>query len=60
MSATTNEDVQQLQKLVLHNPTLIDCTANGAEANDMAGSNVAGTSSQIQHFSIQCDRSGLA
>ena len=57
MSATTSEDVQRLQQLVLHNPTVIDCTDNGSEANDMAGSNAAGTSSQIQHFSIQCDRS---
>ena len=57
MSATTSEDVQRLQQLVLHNPTVIDCTNNGSEANDMAGSNAAGTSSQIQHFSIQCDRS---
>ncbi|DBB15417.1 TPA: hypothetical protein ACH3X3_003648 [Trebouxia sp. C0006] len=56
MSATTSEDVQRLQQLVLHNPTVIDCTDNGSEANDMAGSNAAGTSSQIQHFSIQCDR----
>ncbi len=57
MSATTSEDVQRLQQLVLHNPTVIDCTDNASEANDMAGSNAAGTSSQIQHFSIQCDRS---
>ena len=57
MSATTSEDVQRLQQLVLHNPTVIDCTDSGSEANDMAGSNAAGTSSQIQHFSIQCDRS---
>ncbi len=57
MSATTSEDVQRLQQLVLHNPTAVDCTDNGSEANDMAGSNAAGTSSQIQHFSIQCDRS---
>ncbi|DBA98784.1 TPA: hypothetical protein ACH3X1_014549 [Trebouxia sp. C0004] len=56
MSATTSEDVQRLQQLVLHNPTVIDCTDQGSEANDMAGSNAAGTSSQIQHFSIHCDR----
>ena len=60
MSATTSEDVQRLQQLVLHNPTVIDCTDHGSEANDMAGSNAAGTSSQIQHFSIQCDRSAPA
>ena len=57
MSATTSEDVHRLQQLVLHNPTVVDCTDTGSEANDMAGSNAAGTSSQIQHFSIQCDRS---
>ncbi len=58
MSATTSEDVQRLQKLVLHNPTVIDCTDQGAEANDLAGSNAAGTSSQVQHFSVQRDRLG--
>ena len=58
MSATTSEDVQRLQKLVLHNPTVIDCTDHGSETSDMAGSNAAGASAQIQHFSIQCDRSG--
>ncbi len=57
MSATTSEDVRRLQQLVLHNPTVIDCTDHGSEANDFLCSNAAGTSSQIQHFSIQCDRS---
>lgn len=56
MSATTSEDVQRLQKLVLHNPTVIDCTEHGADATDLAASNAAGTSSQIQHYSIQCNR----
>ena len=56
MSATTNEDVQRLQRLVLHNPTVIDCTEHGADATDMAGSNATGSSLHIQHYSIQCDR----
>ena len=56
MSATTSEDVQRLQKLVLHNPTVIDCTEHGADATDLAASNAAGTSSRIQHYSIQCNR----
>ena len=58
MSATTSEDVQRLQKLVLHNPTVIDCTEQSSHANDLAASNAAGTSSQIQHYSIPCDRLG--
>lgn len=56
MSATTSEDVQRLQKLVLHNPTVIDCTEHGPGANDLAATNAAGTSSNIQHYSIQCNR----
>ena len=56
MSATTSEDVQRLQKLVLHNPTVIDCTQHGPDTNDLAANNAAGTSSQIQHYSIQCNR----
>lgn len=56
MSATTSEDVQRLQKLVLHNPTVIDCTEHGPGANDLATTNAAGTSSSIQHYSIQCSR----
>lgn len=56
MSATTSEDVQRLQKLVLHNPTVIDCTDQGSQANDLVTSNAAGTSSQIQHYSIHCNR----
>lgn len=56
MSATTSEDVQRLQKLVLHNPTVIDCTEQGPGASDLAATNAAGTSSNIQHYSIQCNR----
>ena len=57
MSATTSEDVQRLQKLVLHNPTVIDCTEHGSGATHLAVSNAAGASSQIKHYSIQCNRS---
>lgn len=60
MSATTSEDVRRLQKLVLHNPTVIDCTEQASHPNDLAASNAAGTSSQIQHHSIQCNRLGDA
>lgn len=56
MSATTSEDVQRLQKLVLHNPTVIDCTDMPASMTDMAASNAAGVASHIQHFGISCDR----
>ena len=56
MSATTSKDVQRLQKLVLHNPTVIDCTDMPASMTDMAASNAAGVASHIQHYGISCDR----
>lgn len=56
MSATTSEDVQRLQKLVLHNPTIIDCTDLPANMTDVTASNAAGVASTIQHFAVSCDR----
>lgn len=57
MSATTNDSVEQLQKLVLHNPVTLDLlqsTAPGLEAG--GGEPGAGAAANIEHFSIHCSR----
>ncbi|GIL98673.1 hypothetical protein Vretimale_4052 [Volvox reticuliferus] len=68
MSATVSEDVERLQKLVLHNPITLNLTAGagGAAAGGAAaagegrdGTSLAsgsGVSVDIKHFYIQCPR----
>lgn len=58
MSATTNESMEELQKLVLHNPITLDllqaCEGEGGIENGAATS--LGSAAEIQHFCIQCPR----
>jgi ATP-dependent RNA helicase DDX56/DBP9 len=51
MSATSSEDVERLQKLVLHSPTVLNLLDLGAGL--AAGS---GTAHEILHFQLQVGR----
>jgi ATP-dependent RNA helicase DDX56/DBP9 len=48
MSATASEDIERLQKLVLHNPTTLNLLDLGASLT--AGS---GAAQEILHFAVQ-------
>ena len=54
MSATMNDDVERLQKLVLHNPVTLNLLAAGNCEKAGPG---PGSAAQIEHFSIATDRS---
>ena len=59
MSATSNAEVERLQKLVLQNPVTLnllrpdqdDARSGGAAAGP-------GSAAEIEHFSVHCDRCG--
>ena len=58
MSATTNESMEELQKLVLHNPITLDLLQSGEveDGGENAAATSLGSAAEIQHFSIQCPR----
>ena len=59
MSATTNENVEELKKLVLHNPVTLDLLESESLEAEGAGAPVAsslGSAEQIQHFAFPCSR----
>ena len=55
MSATTNESVEQLQKLVLQNPVTLDLLEVSGSSQP-APSAVKGIADTIEHYSIHCSR----
>ncbi|KAK9802873.1 hypothetical protein WJX72_007990 [[Myrmecia] bisecta] len=55
MSATTNDDVERLQKLVLHNPLTLNLLAPTAQGLGNEGG-TSGASADISHFQVRCDR----
>ena len=59
MSATTNESVERLQKLVLHNPVTLDLLAApgpSAERTSLTASAGPGSADEIEHFSLHCSK----
>lgn len=76
MSATTSEDVEQLQKLVLHNPTTLNLLSSppgaaggagaaGGEGADGGGAGGlgeggSGAASEIRHFHYPCAKEDCA
>ena len=53
MSATMSADVERLQKLVLHNPIMLNLLASEGSG----GANPAqGSAAEIEHFSVSTDR----
>ncbi|GLI58556.1 hypothetical protein VaNZ11_000303 [Volvox africanus] len=61
MSATVSEDVERLQKLVLHNPITLNLAAGEAAVSGKGRDGTtlthgSGVSADIQHFYIQCPR----
>jgi hypothetical protein len=59
MSATSNEDVERLQKLVLHNPIILNLLAPADAAPGARGGAAGagpGSAAEIEHFSVHCDR----
>jgi ATP-dependent RNA helicase DDX56/DBP9 len=75
MSATTSSDVEQLQKLVLHNPTTLNLLATpgpgagggggegdgggGGGGGDLAGGG-SGAAAEISHFHYPCAKEDRA
>lgn len=64
MSATTNEAVEELQKLMLHDPVTLDLAQQQQSTDqDLAVSepdrSAAGIATEIEHFGIRCSRSRL-
>lgn len=53
MSATTSEDVDRLQALMLHNAVVLSVAAPAGPAGAGAG---AGTAAEIEHFRIDCHK----
>ena len=53
MSATTSEDVDRLQALMLHNAVVLAVAAPPGAAGVGAG---AGTATEIEHFRIDCHK----
>lgn len=56
MSATTSDDLERLQALVLHNPVTLDLLAlpeagSGGAEGAVAG---AGTAAEIEHYALPC------
>ena len=58
MSATTNESMEELQKLVLHSPVTLDLLQSGEleDGTDNAAATSLGSAAEIKHHSIQCPR----
>ncbi|GIL46760.1 hypothetical protein Vafri_3662 [Volvox africanus] len=61
MSATVSEDVERLQKLVLHNPITLnlvvgEAAVSGGDRNGATLTSGSGVSAEIRHFYIQCPR----
>ena len=59
MSATTNQSVERLQKLVLHNPVTLDLLAAEGPSTgrtSLAASAGPGSADEIEHFSIHCSK----
>jgi ATP-dependent RNA helicase DDX56/DBP9 len=55
MSATTSEEVERLQKLVLHNHVTLNLLGGGSDDADEAGPG-PGSAAEIDHFCVLCDR----
>ncbi|BDA46069.1 ATP-dependent RNA helicase dbp9 [Coccomyxa sp. Obi] len=55
MSATSSEEVERLQKLVLHNPTTLNLLGGDSDPSGAAGPG-PGSAAEIDHFYIACDR----
>lgn len=55
MSATTSEEVERLQKLVLHHPVTLNLLGATADDDNAAGPG-PGSAAEIEHFSISCVR----
>ena len=53
MSATSSEDVDRLQALMLHNAVVLSVAAPAGAAGAGAGS---GTAAEIEHFRIDCHK----
>ena len=58
MSATTNDSMVELQKLVLHNPVTLNLLqSSDPETQDVGNAAPGlGSAAEIQHCSIQCPR----
>lgn len=59
MSATTNDSVEELKKLVLHNPVTLDLLQSDAtgEQDKAVARDSLGSAAEIRHHAIQCPRS---
>ncbi len=55
MSATSSEEVERLQKLVLHNPTTLNLLGSDSDPNSAAGPG-PGSAAEIDHYYVACDR----
>ena len=58
MSATSSEEVERLQKLVLHNPTTLNLLGSDSDPSGAAGPG-PGSAAEIDHYYIACDRHAL-
>lgn len=58
MSATTNDSVERLQKLVLHSPVALDLlhVAGPSTEAEGVGGGTSGSAAEIDHFRIHCPR----
>eukprot|EP00884_Botryococcus_braunii_P010881 jgi/Botrbrau1/19795/Bobra.0124s0043.1 len=58
MSATSSEEVEKLEKLLLHNPVTLSLLTVDAPSGDpgQAPSTPSGTATEISHFYIDCSR----
>lgn len=58
LSATTNDSVQKLEKLILHNPVVLDLLHTSAldAAQQTNGEVETSQESSIDHFRISCSR----
>lgn len=54
MSATVSEEVERLQRLVLHNPVTLNMLALGSQKDNLRTG--AGTAAEIEHFSLSCPK----
>ena len=60
MSATTSQEVERLQALILHNPVTLNLLGGGADSAGTARGGEAGpgpgSSPEIEHFAVRCSR----
>lgn len=55
MSATSSEEVERLQKLVLHNPITLNLLGSDSDPSGAAGPG-PGSAAEIEHYYVACDR----